>query len=288
MKNKIDLTDPSLKPIINSIRKKMYMALDVTLEMETSIFPIYDLLKKNKPEQTGSGVLVKIKTDFFIFSASHIFDSIGSKQLLIGIGKGRKLLSLPGERFSTKRGKSGTHEDDLIDASVYHIKTDLPDDVKERALSYSNLDVSENEHNSDTYVMAGYRIKKSYSIGNKAYGMAEAFPSVRLSLEYYSSLNLNKEEHVALAYEKYTLINGQMQKTPKLVGLSGGGMIRVKEILIPGSLKLEKALTPLLSAITTQYMPERHNKEGAVIGVRVLVHLSLIEKYLPNLLLQQL
>ena len=32
MKNKIDLTDPSLKPIINSIRKKMYMALDVTLD----------------------------------------------------------------------------------------------------------------------------------------------------------------------------------------------------------------------------------------------------------------
>lgn len=283
MKTKFDLTNRIYKPIIDMYIEKCKIALDTTLELENAIFPIYALLKGNKPEHIGSGVLININRRFFIFSASHVFDSIGSYQMLLGISKGRLLMPLAGDRLSTARGKSGTHKDDSLDASVYIIETELPTDVERRALKINNLDISENKCNSNIHVIAGYRIKKSYSIGNKSYGRAEAFPSIRLGFEHYKSLNLNKEVHIALAYEKFTLVNGNKQKTPKLVGLSGGGIFRVKETLIPGRNGIEKKLEPLLTAITIQYEPKLPNREGAVVGTSILLHLSLLKKDMPDL-----
>ncbi len=281
MKQKIDYTDP----IFDLYKIKCYEALDSTLELEKSTLPIYAVLKNNKPEHIGTGVLINIKSKFFIFSASHVFDEIGDDPLSIGLGKGRKLLTFGGDRFSTARDKTGKHQYDPIDASVFPVTVDLPKDIKEQALSYKDLDLSENDDNNDIHIIAGYRIKKSYAIGNQSYGKAQAFPSIKLKLKDYSLYKkLDKELHIALAYESYNIINGIKQKTPKLTGMSGGGIFRSKEIRIPASSNIDIIRKPLLSAITIGYEPKRHNREGIVIGTKIHVHLSLIQKYLPGLL----
>jgi hypothetical protein len=41
---------------------------------------------------------------------------------------------LPGERFSSPRGASGTHNDDVIDASAYHITGDVPESIKKLSI----------------------------------------------------------------------------------------------------------------------------------------------------------
>lgn len=102
-------------------------ALNTPQTVEKAVIPIYHLPElKKQPIQIASGLLVNIKDEYFIFSASHVFEQIGNHQLLTGDGLGNKVISLPGERFSTPRGKSGTHSDDPIDASVYHIQAELP------------------------------------------------------------------------------------------------------------------------------------------------------------------
>lgn len=283
-KTKIDLANPIYKPFIDLYEMKCHEALNTTINLENAVFPVYGLLKKNKPEHIGSCVLVNIKSKFFIFSASHVFDVIGKNPISIGIGKGRELLTFGGDRFSTGKGKSGTHQDDYIDASVFPVTIDLPVDIQKRALDYNDLDLSENVDNKDIHIISGIRLRKSYAVENQAYAKAEAFPSIKINLDDYPSYSLNKEYHLALVYESYRLVKGHKQKTPKLIGMSGGGIFKSKEVNIPAVQKIEKKLKPLLSAITIHYEPEKCNKEGIVVGTSVRVHLALIEKYMPDFL----
>ena len=116
-KPNINLENPIVKKAITYFQNKMIKALNVPQRVESAVVPIYHKPSlKRKPVQIGSGVLVKIKSEYFIFSASHVFDEIGSHQLLTGDGTGSEVQSLSGDRFSSGRGNSGAHKDDPIDA----------------------------------------------------------------------------------------------------------------------------------------------------------------------------
>jgi len=107
MKPDFDLNDPRVKAAIVVHSTQMEKALEATQRIEDAVLPIYWTLKsKKRPEQIGSGVVVQIKGEHFIFTASHVFDDIGSYRLLIGAGVGNKLSSLAGERFSSTKGPS--------------------------------------------------------------------------------------------------------------------------------------------------------------------------------------
>ena len=102
MKPDFDLNDPHVKNAIKIYRAQMEKALDVPQRVESAVLPIYWTLKSpTKPEQVGSGVAVRNQEEYFIFSASHVFDDIGTYALLVGTGGGEKLATLSGERFST-------------------------------------------------------------------------------------------------------------------------------------------------------------------------------------------
>ena len=79
MKESIDLNSNKIKNVIEYYEIKWKTALKFAEKIEYAVLPIYFPIKKvHRPEQIGSGVIVKIGTEYFIFSASHVFDVIGS------------------------------------------------------------------------------------------------------------------------------------------------------------------------------------------------------------------
>lgn len=282
MKPTLDLKDPKVKVGLQFFFGQVERALQVAHRFEDATFPIYWTLK-TKPEQIGSGVLVNIKDQYFIFSASHIFDNIGDFQLLIGTGNKAKLLSLSGERFSTAKGPSDTHVDDPIDASVFHIQESIPAVLEAAALSLDDLDLSQPDDEHPVCFAIGFRSGKSKTLVDQAYAHRECMPSGEYGDIEYELLNIDKNIHLALAYDGQILMGDRWKKSPKPQGMSGGAMVRVLGVSLLPSMPSKK-LKPLLSAITIAYRKEKLGKPGALIGTRVSVHLMAIKKYIPDLL----
>lgn len=285
MKQNFNLDEPSHQLALAIYESKMITALKAPQRVENAVLPIYWTLKTpTKPEQIGSGVVVKIESEYFVFSASHIFDSIGTYQLLIGSGHGTMLSSLVGDRFSSTKGASGTHSDDPIDASVFHIKSKIPEELIRVALNIEDLDFSQPDKEGCVHMFAGFRSKKSRTIGNQADAERECFPTIEYKEKEYCKLGLDFSRHIALAYEDKVLINGNWQITPKPKGMSGGAIIKVDGVSFSRPITTSLKLKQLLSGITIAQRREKSGKPGVLIGTRVNMHLTLIATYLPGLL----
>lgn len=283
MKPDIDLENPIVKLGIAYIQNQMGKALDVPQRVESAVFPIYHPPNsKRKPVQIGSGVIVKIKSEYFIFSASHVFDDIGSHQLLIGDGTGSPIQSLSGERFSSGKGKSGTHSDDPIDASVFHIQSPISEALKKVALTLNDFDFSD-EKSKSAFIAAGFRVKESNTAGNTARSKREGFPSVEIFEDDYLKKKINSETHIALGYEDQILVDGHWKTSPTPKGFSGGAIIRVDGISVNIGTPDKPACKQLLTGIIIEQRRGKNKDMEVLIGTRIHIHLFAIKHFLPEL-----
>lgn len=184
-------------------------ALGAEQNVEKAVIPIYHIPVGKRPAQIASGVLLKIRNEFFVLSASHVFDQIGNHELLTGDGTGSNIQSLPGERFSSARGKFGTHTDDPIDASVFHIQKPISEQLKSYALSIDDFDNSTRSCSSFApFLASGFRIKRSNTANNTIQSQREAFPTFEVKGENYTQLGLDPSINIALWFEEQVLIEG--------------------------------------------------------------------------------
>jgi hypothetical protein len=284
MKPKIDLENPIIKECITYFHNKMIEALNVPQRVESAVIPIYHIPKlKRKPIQIASGVLVKIKNEYFIFSASHVFDEIGNHQLLIGDGTGSEIRSILGDRFSSSRGKSGTHTDDPIDASVFHVQSPISEVLKKEALTLNDFDFSSPKDCKSIYIAAGFRVKKSNTAGNTVQSKQEGFPSSEIYKQDYLRLKINAEKHIVLAYENQVLLGGIWQTSPTPKGFSGGAIIRVNGVSLNQDTFDKSEYKQLLTGIIIEQRREKNKEIGVLIGTRIGIHLALIKNYIPDL-----
>lgn len=285
MKPTLDLDNPLINEALVIYKAQMISALGLPQQVEKAVLPIYFPQKRiTKPEQIGSGVVVRIDAEYFVFSASHIFDDIGEYALLVGMGDGSELVSLCGDRFSSKKGPSGTHRDDPIDASVFHIKSGITESIKNAAITLHDFDLQQSAMPKLVYMAAGFRVKNSNTAGNRTDGKRECFPSIEYGVVEYSLLNINRASHIALAYENQILMDGHWKTSPTPKGFSGGAIIKAEGIDIAHPYQVSPLARQLLTAITIAQIREKGGKPGVLIGTRIGIHLGLIEKYLPGLL----
>ncbi|MBU3169899.1 hypothetical protein [Clostridium estertheticum] len=284
MKPKIDLENPIIKECTTYFHNKMIEALNVPQKVESAVIPIYHIPKlKRKPIQIASGVLVKIKNEYFIFSASHVFDEIGNKQLLIGDGSGTEIKSISGDRFSSIRGKSGTHIDDHIDASVFHIQSPISEVLKKEAITLNDFDFPSPMDCKPIYISAGFRVTKSNTDGDTVRSKREGFPSSEIYEEDYLRLKINSEKHIALAYENQILLGGIWQTSPTPRGFSGGAIIRVDGVSLNQDTFDSSKCKQLLTGIIIEHRREKDKAPGVLIGTRIGIHIALIKNYIPDL-----
>lgn len=281
MKPKIDLQNPLIKSAIVKCHTKAMHALNAEQRVEKAVVPIYHISNKRaKLEQIASGVIININDEYFILSASHVFDQIGNYALCLGVEYGKEIVQLPGERFSSLRGESGTHLDDIIDASVYHIQGNIPESLKKLSITIEDFDIEQNDNPKDlVYLASGFRVKKSNTVGNAVYSKREAFPSCEISNSEYDVLNLDPNVHIILSFAEQVLIDGRWQLSPTPRGFSGGAIIKV----VP--LKTEKGIIYVqkLTGIITEHRKKNDKMDGILIGARINVHLAAINKFLPKL-----
>lgn len=276
--------DPRVKLAQKILGQQAEKALAAPMRVEDSVLPLYFPLKSDsKPEQFASGVAVKIGGQCFIFSASHVFDTVGEYRLLLGFGDGSQLIALAGERFSTGRGPSGSHADDPIDASVFHIQSDLPERFRQVALTFDDLDLSQPGKSESVFLVSGFRAKESKTLGKRADANRGCYPSLEYGAEEYAALELDIEKHIAIAFEDQILVDERWQTSPLLKGVSGGAVIKVEGVSVAPPFNAQPNPRQLLTAIAIEHRRGKARKPAAVVGTRIGVHLALIRKFLPSL-----
>ena len=285
---KIDLEDPRIAAGVKLYSRQALKAYELVKCFDDAVRPVYAFDEGRKSvTHVGTGVLFTAGGELFLLSASHVFDAVGTYQLLIGATD--VLRPFKGDRFSSARGASGTHRDDPIDASVFHIIDPVPEDIRASALQLSDLDLIGAARAPEFYVAAGFRVSqsKSTSIGHTT--ILDRYPTMELDEAHYRHFKLDRERHLALAFEGQNLVNGRWQKSPSLRGFSGGAMFRIAGLsaLLPSKEEADRKVK--LSAILIEQKKAVRNKfESGVIGTRLGVHFHLIDTYLPELGFQQM
>lgn len=277
---------PIAQAIDECLKSQAKKALKVHSRVENAVLPVYYPIKReHRPEQIGSCVVVKVKKEFFIFTASHLFDDIKNKSLLVGIGSGRNIISLSGERFSSPFGESGTHKDDPIDATVFWIQEGLTKGLKKKAIKLKDLDLDPIQDRAALYIISGFRSKISNTSGKEANSRQDTICSVNISDTDYNGLNLLSNYHLAIAYDKESYINGLWKKNPKVRGFSGGAIIRITKFdpLKKNPIK-EKEARQLLSAITIEQRDVKQKNTDIIVGTKMNVFLYLLNQLKPGLL----
>jgi hypothetical protein len=282
-KPKFDLTHPVVSAGIELYKQRATLAYEMAASQDDAVRPVFALNEHTQSvHHVGSCVLLKVRNETFALSASHVFDDVGKYQLLIGCGD--RLHSLGGDRFSSKRGASGTHRDDPIDASVFHITADVAKEIGASTLTLQDLDLVPADRSPEFYVATGYRVSQSKSNSRGHTTRLDRYPSIELNDDHYERLNRSREMHLLLAFEEQVLVDGKWQTAPSIRGFSGGAMFRIPD------------LSPFASQTKTDFgkvklaaiLIERHKGEGdrfssAAIGTRLGVHFGLIHKFLPEL-----
>lgn len=277
-----DLKVPFFASLTNAYGEWMTEAANLTYARDDSVRPIYALDERSQRlTQVGSGVLLSFGGQMFCCSASHVFDAVGSYPLAIGYGD--KIHTFGGDRFSTKHGPSRTHNDDPIDASVFHFTADVPPEVRSLALNLADLDIGCPPRALDRFVVCGYRVSQSRSTSEQHSTQLNRYPTIEANEAHYDHLKRDREMHLVLAFEDHVPIDGSWSLAPSLTGMSGGAIFRVVSTAkspadASSALKIRLAATLI----------ERRQKLGrgflsVAIGTRLAVHFGLIDKYLPEL-----
>lgn len=279
MKPNINLNSPYVKMAIHETQRLAEIALATEQSVEKAVIPIYHIPAGKRATQIGSGVLLRIKNEYFVLSASHVFDHIGDYALMTSDGTGTELQVLAGERFSTPRGQSGTHADDPLDASAYHIQSPMSDVLKSYAITMDDFDTAPPDRSNCTFLSAGFRIKKSNTAGGAVRSQREAFPSFEIRESDYDLLKLNPSLNIALWHEEQILLENKWQLSPTPRGFSGGAIIKIISFPSQQGITYKQVLT----GIITEHRKKSKNIEGVLIGTRLSVHMAAIQKYMPEL-----
>ena len=279
MKPDIDLNSPYVKIAISEAQRLAAIALAAEQSVEKAVIPIYHVPVGRRMAQIGSGVLIRINNEYFILSASHVFDHIGTHALLTSDGTGAEVQVLAGERFSTPRGQSGTHTDDPLDASAYHIQSPMSDTLKSYAITMDDFDSAPPVRSTCTFLSAGFRIRKSNMAGGAIRSQREAFPSFEIRESDYDLLKLDPSLSIALWHEEQILLENRWQLSPTPRGFSGGAIIKVIGLPTQQGITYKQVLT----GIVTEHRKKSKNIEGVLIGTRISVHMAAIQRFMPEL-----
>jgi hypothetical protein len=278
MKPEIDIDNPLVETLVSIYKQQCAKSIAIASKFENAIRPLF--YPKNligKPQQIGSCVVLKAESNIFLLSASHVFEMYGKYQIQIACGK--EIFTLPGDRYSYKQGLSGTHQDDKIDASIFHLQGDIPDEIRCAAITTNDLDLVDTANIGSFYVMLGFRSNQSKVFGKTTKSRLELYPSIEIDSIEYEGRKLDYRTHTALNFEDQYILGRHWKPSPKLHGMSGGAIVRIETQKVNGIPIVDISKNCKLSAIIIERIPGDRNKLPIVLGTKVGAHITLIQRH---------
>lgn len=279
MKPRIDLTNPKVQDAVSRLQERGHEASTAAIRFNNFVRPVYSAESgRRQPEQIGSCVLLRIRDDFFVLSAAHVFDPNIDRQFLVGCGT--KLHELIGGRFSSMRGASGSHQDDPIDAAVIHLQGDIHPEIVASSLYLDDFYFNSQSEPRCFYVAKGFRAKRSRVVCDRAVSELDTYSSVEYSDRDYLRLGADRSRQIAISFDDHLRVGQEWQQSPKPIGMSGGAILRVAGIPADPEASLTPPYKAQLAAILIDYRPSPKDGLPAIVGTRIDHHWGLISKYL--------
>lgn len=243
--------------------------------VQSATVPVY-LESTPAPEHIGSGILIRIGDEHFMFTAAHVADFRSSGALYLG-GE-----SFPIRMFGTVTHTKPPHGDrlrDKVDAALIHLSEETTRHLQAHEfLSIGELDVASMPRHDDYYLVAGYPCTQQRFVSNT--GMIEAllYPFVAVSkLEAsYTDISLDPNHHILLGFSKKEMWRRDRGRVtaPDLYGISGGGIWWLPDYTGP------HCDWPRLHALAIEWHVDSRRQ---VLGTRISVLLSAVWRDFPAL-----
>lgn len=245
---------------------------------EASICPLFREDSNGKPEQFGSGVLMRIGDHFFLASAAHVFDSFKKDEILIP-GKDH-LIPIYGNYSTSKLPDNGTREDDGIDLGYFSFKNGFEDQLDGSLvfLDERDIDPLDATEKNDSYTLIGFPSQLSRLQGGKAGTEITRISGDGVNDHRYEKLGITTKSHILIQYRRKKATNSRTMLQAKGInfgGMSGCGVFAWSK-LFPD---LRGISQPNLVGILTGYS----TFHSVFIVTRIHSILSAMLKEFPNL-----
>lgn len=241
-----------------------------------SVRPFAVLRDGFDPEPVGSIVLLWYRGQRYFVTAAHVLDSFPTYSH--SIGTDRRWITIPGPYQMTEAPK-GDRDLDRIDIGFARVSAEAGAEIEADGCHFLTADeVSEHEHlkfdtpSRSKYLFLGYplhefrflRFRNSTETPNRPV-IANIVPKAD-----HESLGLSIGSHIVTEYDHKQVhsITGP-QQSPKLTGLSGGGVFRFP--IIENRYDLTR---PTLAGITI----EQDRQADRLIGTRLAVVFELMRR----------
>lgn len=222
----------------------------------------------------GSVVLSWYKGSRYLLSAAHVFELYPDRQYCIGTAS--KWVQLIGD-FRVHQVPAAGRDSDPLDYAFMEVDESFADSLDGCQFLTANQLVATNDPlnfrtgSRSKYLTIGYPLNKlGFSRALRATQPKNLFfVSLLAPQTAYAKTKLLPSTHILVEFDrKQVSVAGVSQQSPKVEGLSGGGMFRM-----PGVERIGDVTPPRLAAITT----ERDKINDLMVGVRIDVILAAID-----------
>ncbi len=238
--------------------------------LQQSVVPLFISNTDGHLDRIGSCVLVRLDSDFFVFTAAHVIREAGNALFFApSEGRGGKLLPLPP---CTAHLRSSGRNDDL-DVAVLALPSGQLGCFQQHVFLSGN-EIDQDDRPDDQglgsfYFVLGYSASRTQvQISRKLRRIHQSSFHCRtgpVTPAEYLEEQLSQADHIALDFDhKETVIGGTRVNPPRLQGVSGGGVFHISRATNRG---------PLV-AIAIQN--RRHSR--LIVGTRIKHFLGMVRE----------
>jgi hypothetical protein len=238
--------------------------------LQESVTPLFIVDPRGRPDRTGSCVLVRLGSDFLVFTAAHVIREAKTAHFFApSEGKGGKLIPLPPYTayMSTREGDSD------LDVGVLALQARLLGPLQRRIFLDSEQ-IDEKDQPDDTslesfYLVLGYsgsrtQVKVS-NAERRIHQQSFRFSTHPVDTAEYVQEKLPQSNHILLDFDHNEIkVEGRLASPPRLQGVSGGGIFHI-------SRKIKRG--PLVAIAT-----ENRRRSRLIVGTRIKHFLALVRE----------
>ena len=193
----------------------------------------------------ASGIFYKDENNFYLITASHVYEDIDIPPENIGIMIQNEFYILIGELIQTVTSKSEINE--KIDTAILKLNPKLIQDIQSHYNFLDNINIAFNyiTTNKPRYLMGGFPVTRTKLKKHTKTIKVEPFVFLTKTLDnkIYEVINCNSETNIVVEIKQKIkgFDNTLVQTLPKLFGVSGSGLWSIE--VVPPSFRLIAIMT---------------------------------------------